>query len=135
MNGRYDKIKKMERPQYDEFPPMSAHDRAAQFSPFAALTGYDEAVNETARLTESRRELTEDDINELNETLNRLKERLPYCPDVTVTYFLPDERKSGGSYVTKRGEVRILDSYEGVLVFTDGVRIPINELFAVSIDN
>ena len=125
----------MERPQYDEFPPMSAHDRAAQFSPFAALTGYDEAVNETARLTESRRELTEDDINELNETLNRLKERLPYCPDVTVTYFLPDEIKSGGSYVTKRGEVRILDSYEGVLVFTDGVRIPINELFAVSIDN
>lgn len=125
----------MERPQYDEFPPMSAHDRAAQFSPFAALTGYDEAVNETARLTESRRELTEDDINELNETLNRLRERLPYCPDVTVTYFLPDKRKSGGSYVTKRGEVRILDSYEGVLVFTDGVRIPINELFAVSIDN
>ena len=125
----------MERPQYDEFPPMSAHDRAAQFSPFAALKGYDEAVNETARLTESRRELTEDDINELNETLNRLKERLPYCPDVTVTYFLPDERKSGGSYVTKMGEVRILDSYEGVLVFTDGVRIPINELFAVSIDN
>lgn len=134
VDERYYNIKHLSRPQYDDFPPMSAHDRAAQFSPFAALTGYDEAVSETARLTDSRRELTEDETDELNAMLGRLKEKLPYCPDVTVTYFLPDARKEGGSYVTRRGEVRIIDSYEGTLVFTDGERIPIAELYKVSLD-
>ena len=134
MNERYYNIRFMSRPQYADLPPMSIHDRAAHFAPFAALTGYDDAVNETARLTDSRRELTEDEIDSLNGALNRLKDSLPYCPDVTVTYFLPDERKKGGRYVTKRGEVRIIDRYEGTIVFTDGVRIPIKALSELNFD-
>ncbi len=131
---RYYNIRYMSRPQYDDLPNMSRHDRAAQFSPFAALTGYDDAVNETARYTESRRELTEDEIIELNARLAELTDRLNERPMVSVTYFLPDEKKAGGSYVTKRGALRLIDGYENVLIFTDGDRIPIEQLFSVITD-
>ncbi len=123
MLNNYDDIKHLTRPQYDDLPPMSMSDRAAQFSPFAALVGYDNAVAETARLTDSRAELTEDEINELNANLNRLLDSLDEQRSIRVTYFVPDEKKSGGKYVNKIGVVRIYDSYAQELVFMDGVRI------------
>ena len=123
MQNNYDDIKHLTRPQYDDLPPMSMHDRAAQFSPFAALVGYDDAVAETAGLEGDRIELTEDEMNELNTTLNRLLDSLDEQPQISVTYFVPDEKKSGGRYVEKQGVVRIFDSYSQELVFTDGVRI------------
>ena len=128
MNGICDNIKYLSRPRYDDFPPMSAADRAAQFSPFAALVGYDDAVAETARLTDSKAELTEDEMFELNANLNRLLDSLDERPQISVTNFVPDEKKSGGKYVEKVGVVRIYDSYVGELVFTDGVRIAVADM-------
>ncbi|WP_294474809.1 hypothetical protein [uncultured Ruminococcus sp.] len=132
MTDNYDDIKHLTRPQYDDLPPMSMHDRAAQFSPFAALVGYDDAVAETARLTDSRAELTEDEMTELNTNLNRLLDSLDERPQISVTYFVPDEKKSGGKYVEKVGVVRIFDSYAGELVFTDGVRIAVADMSALT---
>ena len=128
MPDNYDDIKHFTRPQYDDLHPMSMHDRAAQFSPFAALVGYDDAVAETARLTDSKVELTEDEMFELNANLNRLLDSLDEQPQISVTYFFPDEKKSGGKYVEKVGVVRIIDSYAGELVFTDGVRIAVADM-------
>ena len=85
MTDNYDDIKHLTRPQYDNLHPMSMHDRAAQFSPFAALVGYDDAVAETARLTDSRAVLTEDEMTVLNADLNRLFDRLNERPQISVT--------------------------------------------------
>ena len=128
MIDNYDDIKHLTRPQYDDLHPMSMHDRAAQFSPFASLVGYDDAVAETARLTDSRAELTEDEMTELNTNLNRLLDSLDERPQISVTYFVPDEKKSGGKYVEKVGVVRIYDEYSQELVFTDGVRIAVADM-------
>ena len=128
MPDNYDDIKHLTRPQYDDLHPMSMHDRAAQFSPFAALVGYDDAVAETARLTDSRAVLTEDEMSELNANLNRLLDSLDEQPKSSVTYFVPDEKKSGGRYEEKQGVVRIFDSYANELVFTDGVRIAVADM-------
>ena len=132
MPDNYDDIKHFTRPQYDDLHPMSMHDRAAQFSPFAALVGYGDAVAETARLTDSKVELTEDEMSELNANLNRLLDSLDEQPQISVTYFVPDEKKSGGKYVEKVGVVRIYDSYVGELVFTDGVRIAVADMSALT---
>ncbi len=128
MHDRYDDIKHLTRPQYDDLPPMPMSDRAAQFSPFAALVGYGDAVAETARLVDSKAELTEDSAAALNESLNRLLAVIDERPTVKLTYFIPDERKSGGRYITKTGEVRIYDSYKRELVFTDGTRAAVEDM-------
>ena len=133
MIDNYDDIKHLTRPQYDDLHPMSMHDRAAQFSPFAALVGYDDAVAETARLTDSKVELTEDEMSELNANLNRLLDSLDEQPQISVTYFVPDEKKSGGKYVEKQGVVRIYDSYSQELVFTDKFRINIQDIISIKI--
>ena len=133
MPDNYDDIKHLTRPQYDDLHPMSMHDRAAQFSPFAALVGYDDAVAETARLTDSKVELTEDEMSELNANLNRLLDSLDEQPQISVTYFVPDEKKSGGKYVEKQGVVRIYDSYSQELVFTDKFRINIQDIISIKI--
>ena len=130
---KYDKIRHLSRPQYEDFPPMSIHDRAAQFSPFAALTGYDAAVAETARQVDSKLELTADQANELNQKLSRLLERLSDRPEIRLTYFVPDKRKDGGKYIDKTGVVRIYDSYARQLVFTDGERINVNDLYSLEV--
>ena len=132
MTDNYDDIKHLTRPQYDDLHPMSMSDRAAQFSPFAALVGYGDAVAETARLTDSRAVLTEDEMSELNANLNRLLDSLDERPQISVTYFVPDEKKSGGKYVEKLGVVRIYDSYSQELVFTDGVRIAVADMSALT---
>ncbi len=133
MMDNYDDIKHLTRPQYDDLHPMSMSDRAAQFSPFAALVGYDDAVAETARLTDNRAVLTEDDIFELNANLNRLLDSLDEQPEISVTYFVPDEKKSGGRYAEKVGTVRIYDRYANELVFTDGVRIAVADMARLEI--
>ena len=133
MIDNYDDIKHLTRPQYDDLRPMSMLDRAAQFSPFAALVGYDDAVAETARLTDSKVELTEDEMSELNANLNRLLDSLDEQPQISVTYFVPDEKKSGGKYVEKLGVVRIYDSYAQELVFMDKSRINIQAISRIEI--
>ena len=110
---------------------MSMHDRAAQFSPFAALTGYDDAVEETARLTDERQELSEENSAELDERLRLIKEHIAEKPEITVTFFVADEKKAGGAYETLQGKVRTIDEYLAELVFTDGSRVPLKDTFSV----
>lgn len=127
----YDDIINLSRPQYHDLPPMSIHDRAAQFSPFAALVGYDAAVEETARLTDSRREMEEDEINELNRQLSELTERLSERPKIRVTYFIRDKKKEGGRYASKVGNARTVDQAQNRIVFTDGESVPIKDMYSV----
>ena len=133
MPDNYDDIKHLSRPQYDDFPPMSISDRAAQFSPFAALVGYDDEVAETARLTDSRKELTEDEAAELSSKLGRMLGMLDERPEVRVTYFVPDSRKSGGRYSEKTGAVRIFSESDRALVFTDGAKIKVRDIIQLEI--
>ena len=105
-------------------PQMPLRERAAQFAPFAALTGCEAAVGETARLTSERRELDPQEAEELNLRLTELAARLPDHPEVTVEYFVPDDRKAGGAYVTVTGRVRHISVAEKTLVMEDGTVIP-----------
>lgn len=127
----YDDIINLSRPQYHDLPPMSIHDRAAQFSPFAALVGYDAAVEETARLTDSRREMEEDEINELNRQLSELNKRLSERPRIRVTYFIRDKKKEGGRYASKVGNARTIDQAENRIIFTDGESVPVKDMYSV----
>ena len=127
----YDDIINLSRPQYNDLPPMSIHDRAAQFSPFAALVGYDAAVEETARLTDSRREMEEDEINELNRQLSELNKRLSERPMIRVTYFIRDRKKEGGRYASKIGNARTIDQAENRIIFTDGESVPVKDMYSV----
>lgn len=129
--SKYDDIINLERPRYIDLPPMSMHDRAAQFSPFAALVGYEDAVEETARLTDARREMLEDEIAELNRQLGELTERLPERPKIRVTYFIPDKKKDGGRYALKIGNARTIDQYKNAVVFTDGEAVAIKDMYSV----
>ena len=106
-------------------PQMSMESRAAQFSPFAALTGYEDAIKETGRLTEERIEQEEDEMGGLDRKLRLLQERIGDRPEISVTYFRPDVRKKGGAYVTVTGRVRKIDLPGRSLVMEDGSRIAV----------
>ncbi|MCR5618229.1 MAG: hypothetical protein K6F83_08075 [Clostridiales bacterium] len=127
----YSDIMDKRRPLYPEFPPMPVSDRAAQFSPFAALVGYDDAVKETVRLTDRRREMSEEEITDLNLKLGILKQRQKDLPEVKVTYFVPDLKKEGGSYRIKAGKVRTIDGFNNVIVFSDGEKIRISDTYEI----
>lgn len=133
MSGTYDDIIALPHPEPRTHPRMSLHDRAAQFSPFAALTGHSAAIAETGRLTASRITLDESEIARVDAALQRLRELLPQAPAVSITYFVPDERKAGGSYQTVTGTVRRIDTVNGVLLLTDRREIPIADIFDISI--
>ena len=112
-------------------PHMPLADRAAQFAPFAALTGYEAAIRETARLTDEKRELSEEQKAMISEGLRQLQARLKTAPGVTVVYFEPDSSKDGGAYRTLTGEARKVDDYLGVLEMSDGVRIPFDDILSL----
>lgn len=112
--------------------PMSVSARAAQFSPFAALTGYDKAVKETARLTSQRIELDESRKTVLNEKLQWILEHLEKQFEVTFTFFKPDSRKSGGEYVEITGAVKKIDAIEHCVRLIDGTKIPIEEIYEIN---
>ena len=123
----YEDIMDLERPASPR-KKMSLSDRAAQFSPFAALTGFEAAVAEAGRLTETRREPSEEEIEALNRKLSYLAGHLGERRQVTLTYFLPDLRKEGGSYETERGEVLKIDTARGLLLLDGGRVIPIKDI-------
>ena len=128
MTGKYDDIINLPRPVSRKHPHMPMSDRAAQFSPFAALTGYDEAVMETGRLTDRKRELNDEEIAALNQKLQFLSEHLEEHPTITVTYFVPDAKKTGGSYATKTRRLKKIDTFERWIQLDDGVKIPIDNI-------
>lgn len=131
---RYDDIIDLTRPVSQKHPPMPLRDRAAQFSPFAALTGYGDAVGEAARLTERRRELDEEQAARLERMLAFLSENIAERPAIEVTFFLPDERKTGGEYATVRGTLRRIDETEKKLILTDGRVIPIWDISEIAVE-
>ena len=132
MKTPYDDIIRLPHHVSRNHPQMPLRDRAAQFAPFAALTGYEAAVEETARLTAERRELDAQEAEELNRRLVALIARLPDHPEVTVEYFVPDDRKSGGAYVTVTGRVRHVSVPEQTLVMEDGTEIPMEDVVSIT---
>ena len=127
-NHKYDDIIGLPHHVSATRPRMSMIDRAAQFSPFAALTGYDAAIKETGRLTDQRIELSEDSRAALDRKQQILLDNIRERPDVSITYFIPDERKDGGSYVTVTGNVKKIDDYQRLLILTDRAQIPLDEI-------
>lgn len=114
-----------------KYPQPTIADRAARFSPFAAITGYEEMVLEEARTTDEFLELDEGTKSVLNAKLQMVQELLPEQTEITFTYFQPDKRKAGGAYVTKTGTVKRIDEYEQLVIMTDGLKIPINYIFEI----
>ena len=115
-------------------PQPTMADRAARFAPFAAITGYEEMVLEEARITDDRIELDENSKAALNEKLNMIQEFLDEEPEVTITYFEPDKKKSGGAYVSITGVVKRIDEYEHLVIMTDGKKINIEEIYDLQSD-
>ena len=124
----YDDIINLPHHQSKNHPRMSLYDRAAQFAPFAALTGYDDAVKEARRLTDSKPELEENQLEELDQKLADLMSRIEEHPEVVVTYFEPDDKKEGGAYVTCVGKIKKIDGYKRRLIFEDSKDINIDNI-------
>ena len=126
--GAYDDIIHLPHPTSPRHPRMPMIDRAAQFTPFQALTGYGDAIQETARLTGEKVELTEDEKAVLDEKLRLLADT---GNEAAFTYFQPDSKKSGESYVTALGTIKKLDPLEGRLVLSDGIAISIDDILEI----
>lgn len=130
-HGSYDDIIHLPHHTSATRPRMSAEARAAQFSPFAALTGYDAVIQETARLTDRPAELADSKKAILNEKLQLLLETAGEYPEVAVTFFTLDDRKSGGAYVSTSGSVEKVDEHRRVLVLTDGTMIGFEQIYEI----
>ena len=112
-------------------PQMPMADRAAQFSPFAALTGYDDEIKETARLTDDMIEMNEESLNMLNMKFQMLIDRLNDKPKVIFTYFQPDERKDGGAFLTIEGVVKKVDVFERIVILQDGTKLQMDNVLDI----
>lgn len=126
--NRYDDIINLPHHVSNSHPPMAIPDRAAQFSPFAALAGYDGAIKETARLTDERVELDEVAKTILDQKIRIVEEQLSNDPEITITFFQPDVKKDGGAYVSISGIVKKIDYYKRVVLMQDGRRIEIEDI-------
>lgn len=131
----YDDIISLPHPVSPSHPRMAAIKRAAQFAPFAALAGFDTAVRESARLTCERRELDEDYISSLNNKLRFLNQNINNMPYVSITYFKPDQSKSGGSYPTTRGTIKKIDTCNHCIEMNDGAIISFTDIVSINLDN
>lgn len=129
--SRYDDIINLPHPTPRKHPRMSLYDRAAQFSPFAALTGHEAAVKETARLTDERIILDEDAKMRLDAKLQFIKENIGAEIEVTFTYFVPDERKSGGEYISHTGIVKRIDEYKHSVIMKDRAIISVDDIIEI----
>ena len=134
MNNRYDEIINLPHHVSKTRPQMPMSDRAAQFAPFAALTGSDSAIKATGRLTGESIELDAEALNDLNMRDQLLVDALDEEPEVEITYFKPDERKSGGEYVTVTGTVKKVDDFERLITMQNGTKIPMDDVLAVDWD-
>lgn len=133
MNG-YEDILYMEYHRATKRARMTRADRAAQFSPFAALTGYEQAIQETGRLTQSFAGPSWDGLQLLDETLRNIYQNLKTQPMVTVTYFIPDQKKSGGSYNSLSGKVKQMDPHKQILLLEDGTEIAFSRIYRICME-
>lgn len=131
MNNRYDEIMGLPHHVSKTRPQMPMSDRAAQFAPFAALTGYDSAIKETGRLTNERIELDDESLTALDRKYQLLMDAFDDAPEVTITYFRPDERKAGGKYISATGAVKKVDDFERQITMQDGTRIPMDDVLSI----
>lgn len=131
MTKTYDDIINLPHHVSKTRPHMAAIDRAAQFSPFAALTGYDAAIKETARLADEKVELDEYLKEALSDRLQIIADRIKEHPEIAITYFQPDAKKNGGAYVTTIDTAKKIDEYERVIVMNDGTAIPIDDIISI----
>ena len=134
MTRKYDDILHLPHPTSKKHPRMPISDRAAIFSPFAALTGHAAAIQETARLTDQKLELDEDTKAELDRRQAILLEHIAEQPEVTITWFCPDEKKSGGAYVVTVGRLKRVDETAGTLRLADGMTIALDEIVDLQSD-
>ena len=134
MIAKYDDIIDLPHHVSATRPQMPMLDRAAQFSPFAALTGYDAAIKETGRLTDEKIELDEEALNILNMKFQILVDSLDDEPEVTFTYFKPDERKAGGAYIEVTGTVKKVDGFERQIVMQNGMKMPMDDILNIEGD-
>lgn len=130
-NSKYEEIIDLPHHVSKTRPQMPMSDRAAQFSPFAALTGYNSAIKETGRLTDEKIELDEEALMALNMRYQILIDSLKDSPEVRITYFKPDERKAGGAYVTIAGVVKKVNDYERLITMQDGMVIPMDDVLTI----
>ena len=128
-SNKYDEILSLPHHVSKTRPQMPMSDRAAQFAPFAALTGYDSAIKETGRLTDERIELDEEALAALDRKYQLLMDTLDDAPEVTIIYFQPDERKAGGQYVSATGTVKKVDTFGRRILLQDGTRIPLDSVY------
>lgn len=133
MKRNYDDIINLPRHVSDKHPHMSIHDRAAQFAPFAALTGHSEAVSETARYVDEKIDLGEDAIKEIQDALNYIQEHISESPQVTITYFVADDRKRGGRYVTETVKIKYVDNLEQNIKFDNGICVKFENIFDIKL--
>ena len=130
-DSEYEDIINMPHHVSTTHPQMPLTDRAAQFSPFAALTGHGAAIQETARLTDAFRELDEDRKVQLDELLQLIRENQSRKSEIEVTYFQADSKKSGGAYVTVQGRVKKIDDYNHRILFADGTEVLMENILAI----
>lgn len=130
--GKYDDIINLPYHESKKHPRMSNEARAAQFAPFAALTGYDDAIKETARLTSERIEINEELKVILDAKLQIIHDKVSAKPEVTFTYFVPDTKKDGGEYVTVMGNVIKIDEFNQKVILENKAEIPISEIVEIT---
>lgn len=130
--GEYDDIIHLPHHVSEKHPQMPMMERAAQFAPFAALTGYGAVIKETARLTEKQVELEEYDQEQLNRKLTLLLENVYERPELTVSFFCPDDRKDGGSYKSLTARLKKIDTFQQILILEDGTRIPFANIIDIA---
>ena len=128
---RYDDIMDLPHHQSKERTHMSLHDRAAQFAPFAALAGHEEAIEETARLTDEKIMLDETAIEKINEKLYDISQHLSEKRNGSITYFRPDTQKCGGAYLTDVGTVKKMDEVEKVILMDSGMKIAMEQIIEI----
>ena len=126
--GEYDDLIYLPHPVSRKHPPMSAMDRAAQFSPFSALTGYEAVLQEAGRLTDSRAELSEYSRDILDQKQKILLDAAPTYPEITITYFIPDRRKQGGAYGTLKGNLKKIDLARRVIILLDRTEVSLDDV-------
>ena len=131
---KYDDIINLPHHKSKKHPPMSLYARSAQFAPFAALTGYEDAVMETARETGEQIEIDDEIKRILDSKIQLLTEQIKKRPEVSITYFIQDTKKDGGKYITAQGIVKKIDEYKQCIILADNTKIPINEIINISGD-
>lgn len=134
MNNKYEDIINMPHHISKKHPPMGIEVRAAQFAPFAALTGYEDAVKETGRVTDKKIDLEDEAKNILDKKIKLLQDVINRCPNITVVYFIPDLKKEGGKYITVNGNLKRIDEYNQKIILENDQAIKVCDIMDIIIN-